>query len=85
MDNEYMNMIAQCGLPNVFSAGLPGEGCDIKSSGDTTVPDDDPEDTILPGPDDPAIEVGGDTVIGQGGYPIDQPGSNTLVDDAQLD
>ena len=69
----------------VFSSGLTGEGCDINSSGDTTVPDDDPEDTILPGPDDPAIEGGGDTGIGQGGYPIDQPGSNTLVDDALFD
>jgi len=69
----------------VFPSGLTGEGCDLNSDEDTTVPNDDVEDTIIPGVGSPAIDGGGGIEIGQGDFPIDLPTDLELSEDSEFD
>jgi hypothetical protein len=90
MDNQLRSLIALDVMSAtvsgvLFPSGLTGEGCDLNSASDTTVPEDGEDDTITPGPEDPAIEGGGDVEIDQEDYPIDEPADDNLIDDAELD
>ena len=68
----------------VFPSGLTGEGCDLNSDSDTTVPADDPEDTIIPVSGSPAIDGGVGVGIDPGDFPTDDPGDDGLIEDAEF-
>jgi hypothetical protein len=80
-----LDVMAVTAFGVLFPSGLTGEGCDLNSDEDTTVPDDDEEDTIIPGPGDSAIEGGGGIKIDQGDFLIDDPGDDELIEDAEFD
>jgi hypothetical protein len=80
-----LDVMAVTAFGVLFPSGLTGEGCDLNSDEDTTVPDDDEEDTIIPGPGDSAIEGGGGIEIDQGDFLIDDPGDDELIEDAEFD